>query len=222
MKHVTLNLDRRTKILEAITGGFALAWLMASLLSWIIRTTSLSDIGSSFPTSTFILLVFLAIFSVFALTVSKALKEGLYGSYTLFSFNIFWIIFIVISNVLGLQQVTSFFFNGGVLCLIQIMISYTTTIFTLAETNVLNLNMFTGLIFAITPFLASLIFLIGTYLTKETVGQIKIDTNQILWIISVLIAMTMAYIAYVLHGRQKTEKSLSYRKAPVSSTFPAN
>jgi hypothetical protein len=203
MKHIPLDLNQRAKILEAITGGIAFAWFMASLLSWIIQTTSLSGVGGPFPTSTFVLLVFLAICSIFALTVSRALKEGLYGSYTLSSFNIFWIAFIVVSSYFGLQHVTSFFFNGGVLCLIEIMITYTTAIFTLAETGVLNLNLFTCLLFGITPFLASLLFLIGTYLTEEKVAQITISTNQILWITSVLIAVVIAYIAYLFHATSR-------------------
>jgi hypothetical protein len=203
MKHIQLGLNHRTKILEAITGGIAFAWFIASLLSWILQTTSLNGVGGPFPTSTFVLLVFLAICSIFALTVSRALKEGLYGSYTLSSFNIFWIAFIVVASYFGLQHVTGFFFNGGILCLIEIMITYTTAIFTLAETGVLNLNLFTCLLFGVTPFLASLLFLIGTYLTQEKVAQITISTNQILWITSVLIAVVIAYIAYLFHATSR-------------------
>jgi len=84
--------------------------------------------------------------------------------------------------------------------MIQIMVSYTTTIFTLADTNILNLDKFTCLIFGVTPFLAAFFFLIGTHLTEETEMQIKLDTNQLLWITSILIALIITYITYLLHA----------------------
>jgi len=198
-KYTLLDLNQKTKILEAITGGLALAWFMSCLLSWIIQTTSLTEIVESFSISTFILLIFLAFCSLFALTISKALKEGLYGLYTISFFNAFWIVFIAASYIYGLQQVTNFFFNGGIACLIQIMISYTTTIFTLAETGMINLNRFTCLIFGTIPFLAALFFLIGTYLIGETGAGIELTTNQLLWITSIIIAVIIAYVSYLLH-----------------------
>ena len=199
-KYTVLDLDQKTKILEAITGGLTLAWFMSCLLSWIIQTTSLTKIVESFSISTFILLIFLAFCSLFALTLSKALKEGLYGLYTISFFNAFWIVFMAVSYIYGLQQVTSFFFNGGIACLIQIMISYTTTIFTLAETGMIILNRFTCLIFGTTPFLAALFFLIGAYLIG---AGIELTTNQLIWITSIIIAVTIAYVSYLLHASSK-------------------
>lgn len=198
-KYTLLDLNQRAKILEAITGGLALAWFMSCLLSWIIQTTSLTEIVEPFSTSTFILLIFLAFCSLFALILSKALKEGLYGLYTISSFNAFWMVFIATSYIYGIQQVTNFFFNGGIACLIQIMISYTTTIFTLAETGIINLSRSTCLIFGTTPFLAALFFLIGTHLIGETEARIELTTNQLLWITSIIIAVTIAYVSYLLH-----------------------
>lgn len=198
-KYTLLDLNQKAKTLEAITGGLALAWFMSCLLSWIIQTTSLTEIVESFSMSTFILLIFLAFCSLFALTLSKALKEGLYGLYTISSFNAFWMVFIAASYIFGLQQITNFFFNGGIACLIQIMISYTTAIFTLAETSIINLNRFTCLIFGTTPFLAALFFLIGTYLIGATEAGIELTTNQLLWITSIIIAVIIAYVSYLRH-----------------------
>jgi hypothetical protein len=199
-KYTALDFNQRAKVLEAITGGLALAWFMSCLLSWIIQTTSLTEIAEPFSTSTFILLIFLAFCSLFALTLSKALKEGMYGLYTISSFNAFLMVFIATSYIYGLQQVTNFFFNGGIACLIQIMISYTTAIFTLAETGIINLSRSTCLIFGTTPFLAALFFLIGTHLIGETEVGIKLTTNQLLWITSIIIAVTIAYVSYLLHA----------------------
>lgn len=199
----TSLVNEKVKTLEAIVGGITLAWFMACLLSWIIQTTPSIEIGSSFPTATFTLLAFLAFCSFFALTIAKALKEGWYGLHTLSSFNAFWMIFLVISSIYGLQQVTIFFFNGGILCLIQIMISYTTAIFTLAETGILNLSKFTCSIFGITPFLAMFLFLAGTHLTGGAEAQIGLNTNQILWITSIVIAVTIAYVSYLLYASSR-------------------
>lgn len=215
MKRIPTSLiNEKVKTLEAIVGGATLAWFMACLLSWIIQTIPSIEIESSFPTATFTLLAFLAFCSLFALTTAKALKEGWYGLHTLSAFNAFWMIFLVISNIYGLQQVTNFFFNGGILCLIQIMISYTTTIFTLAETGILNLSKFTCSIFGITPFLAMLFFLAGTHLTGGAEAQIELNTNQILWVTAVVIAVTIAYVSYLLYASsRKSKETQIYKKA---------
>ena len=200
MKYTVLSLDQRLKVLEAITGGVALAWFMSCLLSWIIQTTSLTEIATPFPTSTLILLVFLAFCSFFALTLSRALKEGLFGLYILSSFNAFWVVFIIISNIFGLSAVTNFFFNGGISCLIQVMVTYTTAIFTLAETGILNLNRSAFLVFGTTPFFAALLFLIGTYLIEDLGIRIGLSNIQLLWIILIITAVTIASISYALRA----------------------
>lgn len=83
------------------------------------------------------------------------------------------------------------------------MISYTTAIFTLAETGILNLSKFTCSIFGITPFLAMFLFLAGTHLTGGAEAQIGLNTNQILWVTSIVIAVTIAYVSYLLYASSR-------------------
>jgi len=199
MKRISINLNQRTKIAEAVVGGIALAWFMACLLSWIIQTTSVTEISYTFSQSTFFLLLFLAFSSIFAIAISKALREGFYGLYTLAAFNAFWVVFIALSINFSLQQITNFFFNGGIICLIQIMISYITTIFTLTDTDTLNLNKNTALTIGAAPFIAALIFLVGNYITDIGEAQIMLNTGQMILIASLLVAVMIAYVSYILH-----------------------
>jgi hypothetical protein len=200
MKQISINLTPRTKIVEAAVGGIALAWFMACLLSWIIQTTAITKISYPSSQSAFVLLLFLAFSSIFAIAISKALREGFYGLYTLAAFNIFWVIFLALSFYYGLPQITSFFFNGGIICLIQIMISYTTTIFTLTDTDTLNLNRNTAIIIGATPFIAALLFLVGNYIIEMGETQMVLNTNQTIVIASLLIGITIAYVSYILHS----------------------
>jgi len=119
--------------------------------------------------------------------------------YTLAAFNAFWVVFIALSINFSLQQITNFFFNGGIICLIQIMISYITTIFTLTDTDTLNLNKNTALTIGAAPFIAALIFLVGNYITDIEEAQIMLNTGQMILIASLLVAVMIAYVSYILH-----------------------
>ena len=72
--------------------------------------------------------------------------------------------------------------------------------FTLAETGTINLNRSTCVIFGTTPFLGALVFLTGYYIIGETRIELKLNTQQLLIISSIVIAIIIAYTAYLLYA----------------------
>ena len=191
--------NRRIRIMEAVVGGIALGWLVACLTSWIIQIIpnewfmELTNPTASFAT----MLMFMGFCSFFAISVAAALREGSYGLYAISSFNAFWIIFVALAYIYGLYAVVDFFFNNGILCMVQIMITYTTSIFTLSDISAISIRKADSYIIGIIPFLALLVFLL---VEQQVLGQqttFGTAMEPILWTLSVIIA---ALIGYVIHA----------------------
>ncbi|HDI11968.1 MAG TPA: hypothetical protein ENF63_00060 [Candidatus Bathyarchaeota archaeon] len=191
--------DDKFRFVEGIVGGIALAWLIACILSWILNILPV-DWSSALTTTTAsvaILLMFLGFCSFFAISIASALREGNYGLYSISSFSAFWIIFIVLSYIYGLNSLTSLFFNQGILCMIQIMIAYTLTIYTLSDTKAINIKKSDSYIIGVVPFIALLIFLVVQQQIFGEQIQFGAVIEPVLWVVSVIIA---ALVGYLLHA----------------------
>jgi len=191
--------DDKFRFVEGIVGGIALAWLIACILSWILNILPV-DWSSALTTTTAsvaILLMFLGFCSFFAISIASALREGNYGLYSISSFSAFWIIFIVLSYIYGLDSLTSLFFNQGILCMIQIMIAYTLTIYTLSDTKAINIKKSDSYIIGVVPFIALLIFLVVQQQIFGEQIQFGAVIEPVLWVVSVIIA---ALVGYLLHA----------------------
>ena len=193
------NFDDKLSFIEGIVGGIALAWLVACILSWILNILPV-DWSSALTTTTAsvaILLMFLGFCSFFAISIASALREGNYGLYSISSFSAFWIIFIIFSYIYGLGTVTSLFFNEGILCMIQIMVAYTLTIYTLSDIKAINIRKSDSYIIGVIPFIALLIFLVVQQQVFGEQIQFGAVIEPVLWVISVIVA---TLIGYLLHA----------------------
>jgi len=193
------NFDDKLSFIEGIVGGIALAWLVACILSWILNILPV-DWSSALTTTTAsvaILLMFLGFCSFFAISIASALREGNYGLYSISSFSAFWIIFIIFSYVYGLSTVTSLFFNEGILCMIQIMVAYTLTIYTLSDIKAINIRKSDSYIIGVIPFIALFIFLVVQQQVFGEQIQFGAVIEPVLWVISVIVA---TLIGYLLHA----------------------
>ena len=193
------NFDDKLSFIEGIVGGIALAWLVACILSWILNILPV-DWSSALTTTTAsvaILLMFLGFCSFFAISIASALREGSYGLYSISSFSAFWIIFIIFSYIYGLSTVTSLFFNEGILCMIQIMVAYTLTIYTLSDIKAINIRKSDSYIIGVIPFIALLIFLVVQQQVFGEQIQFGAVIEPVLWVISVIVA---TLIGYLLHA----------------------
>lgn len=193
------NFDDKLSFIEGIVGGIALAWLVACILSWILNILPV-DWSSALTTTTAsvaILLMFLGFCSFFAISIASALREGSYGLYSISSFSAFWIIFIIFSYIYGLGTVTNLFFNEGILCMIQIMVAYTLTIYTLSDIKAINIRKSDSYIIGVIPFIALLIFLVVQQQVFGEQIQFGAVIEPVLWVISVIVA---TLIGYLLHA----------------------
>ena len=193
------NFDDKLSFIEGIVGGIALAWLVACILSWILNILPV-DWSSALTTTTAsvaILLMFLGFCSFFAISIASALREGNYGLYSISSFSAFWIIFIIFSYIYGLGTVTNLFFNEGILCMIQIMVAYTLTIYTLSDIKAINIRKSDSYIIGVIPFIALLIFLVVQQQVFGEQIQFGAVIEPVLWVISVIVA---TLIGYLLHA----------------------
>lgn len=193
------NFDDKLSFIEGIVGGIALAWLVACILSWILNILPV-DWSSALTTTTAsvaILLMFLGFCSFFAISIASALREGSYGLYSISSFSVFWIIFIIFSYIYGLNTVTNLFFNEGILCMIQIMVAYTLTIYTLSDIKAINIRKSDSYIIGVIPFIALLIFLVVQQQVFGEQIQFGAVIEPVLWVISVIVA---TLIGYLLHA----------------------
>ena len=193
------NFDDKLSFIEGIVGGIALAWLVACILSWILNILPV-DWSFALTTTTAsvaILLMFLGFCSFFAISIASALREGNYGLYSISSFSAFWIIFIIFSYIYGLNTVTNLFFNEGILCMIQIMVAYTLTIYTLSDIKAINIRKSDSYIIGVIPFIALLIFLVVQQQVFGEQIQFGAVIEPVLWVISVIVA---TLIGYLLHA----------------------
>ena len=193
------NFDDKLSFIEGIVGGIALAWLVACILSWILNILPV-DWSSALTTTTAsvaILLMFLGFCSFFAISIASALREGNYGLYSISSFSAFWIIFIIFSYIYGLSTITNLFFNEGILCMIQIMVAYTLTIYTLSDIKAINIRKSDSYIIGVIPFIALLIFLVVQQQVFGEQIQFGAVIEPVLWVISVIVA---TLIGYLLHA----------------------
>ena len=194
------NFDDKFRFIEGIVGGIALAWLVACILSWILNILP-AEWSSALTTTTAsiaILLMFLGFCSFFAISIASALREGNYGLYSISSFSAFWIIFIVLSYIYGLNTLADLFFNQGILCMIQIMIAYTLTIYTLSDTRAIDIKKSDSYIIGVIPFITLLIFLL---VQQQIFGeQIQFGTviEPVLWVISVIVATLIGYLLHAI------------------------
>ena len=192
------NFDDKLSFIEGIVGGIALAWLVACILSWILNILPV-DWSSALTTTTAsvaILLMFLGFCSFFAISIASALREGNYGLYSISSFSAFWIIFIIFSYIYGLGTVTSLFFNEGILCMIQIMVAYTLTIYTLSDIKAINIRKSDSYIIGVIPFIALLIFLVVQQQVFGEQIQFGAVIEPVLWVISVIVATLVGYLLH--------------------------
>jgi hypothetical protein len=194
-----IDFNDELRISEAIIGGIAFAWLVACLLSWVLEMVPMELlVNLKTPTASIaILLMFLGFCSFFAISIATALREGNYGLYAISSFSAFWVIFIILSYIYGVYTLTVFFFNEGILCMVQIMVAYTVTIFTLSDIGAIKIEKADSYIIGVIPFLALFIFLI---VEKQFFGgQIQFSSviEPVLWILSVIVA---TFIGYLLHA----------------------
>ena len=193
------NFDDKLSFIEGIVGGIALAWLVACILSWILNILPVnwSSALTTTTASVAILLMFLGFCSFFAISIASALREGSYGLYSISSFSAFWIIFIIFSYIYGLNTVTNLFFNEGILCMIQIMVAYTLTIYTLSDIKAINIRKSDSYIIGVIPFIALLIFLVVQQQVFGEQIQFGAVIEPVLWVISVIVA---TLIGYLLHA----------------------
>ena len=192
------NFDDKLSFIEGIVGGIALAWLVACILSWILNILPV-DWSSALTTTTAsvaILLMFLGFCSFFAISIASALREGSYGLYSISSFSVFWIIFIIFSYIYGLGTVTSLFFNEGILCMIQIMVAYTLTIYTLSDIKAINIRKSDSYIIGVIPFIALFIFLVVQQQVFGEQIQFGAVIEPVLWVISVIVATLVGYLLH--------------------------
>mgnify|MGYP000453932799 FL=1 len=192
------NFDDKLSFIEGIVGGIALAWLVACVLSWILNILPV-DWSSALTTTTAsvaILLMFLGFCSFFAISIASALREGNYGLYSISSFSAFWIIFIIFSYIYGLGTVTSLFFNEGILCMIQIMVAYTLTIYTLSDIKAINIRKSDSYIIGVIPFITLLIFLVVQQQVFGEQIQFGAVIEPVLWVISVIVATLVGYLLH--------------------------
>jgi len=192
------DFDDKLRILEGIVGGIALAWLIACLLSWILEIVPSEWLTLTTPTASIaILLMFLGFCSFFAISIASALREGSHGLYAISSFSAFWMVFIILSYIYDMNTLAVFFFNEGILCMVQIMIAYTIAIYTLSDIGATSIKKSDSYIIGIIPFIALFIFLI---VEQQLFGQqIQFGTviEPVLWVLSVIVA---ALVGYLLHA----------------------
>jgi len=194
------NFDDKLSFIEGIVGGIALAWLVACILSWILNILPV-DWSSALTTTTAsvaILLMFLGFCSFFAISIASALREGNYGLYSISSFSAFWIIFIIFSYIYGLGTITNLFFNEGILCMIQIMVAYTLTIYTLSDIKAINIRKSDSYIIGVIPFIALLIFLVVQQQVFGEQIQFGAVIEPVLWVISVIVATLVGYLLHAV------------------------
>ena len=192
------NFDDKLSFIEGIVGGIALAWLVACILSWILNILPV-DWSSALTTTTAsvaILLMFLGFCSFFAISIASALREGNYGLYSISSFSAFWIIFIIFSYIYGLDTITNLFFNEGILCMIQIMLAYTLTIYTLSDIKAINIRKSDSYIIGVIPFITLLIFLVVQQQVFGEQIQFGAVIEPVLWVISVIVATLVGYLLH--------------------------
>ncbi|MCD6239968.1 hypothetical protein J7K27_00400 [Candidatus Bathyarchaeota archaeon] len=194
------NFDDKLSFIEGIVGGIALAWLVACILSWILNILPVnwSSALTTTTASIAILLMFLGFCSFFAISIASALREGNYGLYSISSFSAFWIIFIIFSYIYGLGTVTSLFFNEGILCMIQIMVAYTLTIYTLSDIKAINIRKSDSYIIGVIPFIALLIFLVVQQQVFGEQIQFGAVIEPVLWVISVIVATLVGYLLHAV------------------------
>ena len=194
------NFDDKLSFIEGIVGGIALAWLVACILSWILNILPVnwSSALTTTTASIAILLMFLGFCSFFAISIASALREGNYGLYSISSFSVFWIIFIIFSYIYGLGTVTSLFFNEGILCMIQIMVAYTLTIYTLSDIKAINIRKSDSYIIGVIPFIALLIFLVVQQQVFGEQIQFGAVIEPVLWVISVIVATLVGYLLHAV------------------------
>ena len=193
------NFDDKFRFIEGIVGGIALAWLVACILSWILNILPV-EWSSALTTTTAsiaILLMFLGFCSFFAISIASALREGNYGLYSISSFSAFWIIFIVLSYIYGLDTLAGIFFNQGILCMIQIMIAYTLTIYTLSDTRAIDIKKSDSYIIGVIPFITLLIFLLVQQQIFGEQIQFGAVIEPVLWVISVIVATLIGYLLHM-------------------------
>lgn len=193
------SFDDKFRFIEGVVGGIALAWLVACILSWILNILPV-DWSSALTTTTAsiaILLMFLGFCSFFAISVASALREGSYGLYSISSFSAFWIVFIILAYIYGLDTLANAFFNQGLLCMIQIMVAYTLTIYTLSDTKAIDIKKSDSYIIGVIPFIALLIFLVVQQQIFGEQIQFGAVIEPVLWVISVIVA---TLIGYLLHA----------------------
>jgi len=194
------NFDDKLSFIEGIVGGIALAWLVACILSWILNILPV-DWSSALTTTTAsvaILLMFLGFCSFFAISIASALREGNYGLYSISSFSAFWIIFIIVSYIYGLGTITNLFFNEGILCMIQIMVAYTLTIYTLSDIKAINIRKSDSYIIGVIPFIALLIFLVVQQQVFGEQIQFGAVIEPVLWVVSVIVATLVGYLLHAV------------------------
>ena len=197
------NFDDKFRFIEGIVGGIALAWLVACILSWILNILP-AEWSSSLTTTTAsiaILLMFLGFCSFFAISIASALREGNYGLYSISSFSAFWIIFIVLSYIYGLDALADIFFNQGILCMIQIMIAYTLTIYTLSDTRAIDIKKSDSYIIGVIPFITLLIFLLVQQQIFGEQIQFGAVIEPVLWVISVIVATLIGYLLHAVMSK---------------------
>jgi len=197
------NFDDKFRFIEGIVGGIALAWLVACILSWILNILP-AEWSSALTTTTAsiaILLMFLGFCSFFAISIASALREGSYGLYSISSFSAFWIIFIVLSYIYGLDTLADLFFNQGILCMIQIMIAYTLTIYTLSDTRAIDIKKSDSYIIGVIPFITLLIFLLVQQQIFGEQIQFGVVIEPVLWVISVIVATLIGYLLHAMMSK---------------------
>ena len=197
------NFDDKFRFIEGIVGGIALAWLVACILSWILNILPV-EWSSALTTTTAsiaILLMFLGFCSFFAISIASALREGNYGLYSISSFSAFWIIFIVLSYIYGLDTLAGIFFNQGILCMIQIMIAYTLTIYTLSDTRAIDIKKSDSYIIGVIPFITLLIFLLVQQQIFGEQIQFGAVIEPVLWVISVIVATLIGYLLHAVMSK---------------------
>lgn len=193
------DFDNKLQILEGIVGGVSLAWLVACLLSWILEIVPSEWLTTlTTPTASIaILLMFLGFCSFFAISIASALREGNYGLYAISSFSAFWMIFIILSYIYGMNTLAVFFFNEGILCMVQVMIAYTVAIYTLSDIGAISIKKSDSYIIGVIPFIALFIFLIVEEQLFGQQIQFGAVIEPVLWVLSVIVA---ALVGYLLHA----------------------
>jgi len=85
--------------------------------------------------------------------------------------------------------------------MIQIMIAYTLTIYTLSDTKAINIKKSDSYIIGVIPFIALLIFLVVQQQIFGEQIQFGAVIEPVLWVVSVIVATLVGYLLHAVMSK---------------------